>query len=117
MAELDAKYRDAGLVVMAFPSTDFNQEYKTPDKVAEFAKKMGAEFPVMELISVNPPNEPDYWTWLKAASGETKDVSWNFSCKFVVAPDGKTVKRYNGDPNECEDDIVALLPGATKSGL
>ena len=109
MIELDAKYRASGLTILGFPSTDFNQEFTKPEQVANFAEnKMGTQFPIMELISVNPPNEPDYWTWLKETSGETKDVRWNFSCKFIVGPDGKTVTRGKGNPNEFEDLIVGL---------
>lgn len=118
MVELDQKYKDAGLTVMGFPSEDFNQELPTNQGVIDFVQKFSVEFPIMDRISVNPPDEPDFWTWLKETSGETKKVRWNFSTKFLVSADGTTVKRYDGvDPNDCEQDILALLPGAGKSGL
>lgn len=122
MVELDAKYRDSGLTIMGFPSDDFNQEIKDNAGVIDFIQKAGigedSGIKIMDRISVNPPNEPALWSFLKEASGETKKVRWNFSAKFVVAPDGTTVKRYTkADPNDCEEDIVALLGGASKSGL
>ena len=125
MVELDTKYRDSGLTIMGFPSADFNQEFKDNAGILKFLNTKhpgvladGSGIKMMDRISVNPPKEPTLWSWLKQASGEEKKVRWNFSAKFLVSPDGTTVKRYSGaDPNDCEEDIVAMLPGASKSGL
>jgi glutathione peroxidase len=40
-------------------------------------------------------------------------IKWNFT-KFLVAPDGKTVKRYapKTKPTEIVEDIAPLLPAS-----
>jgi glutathione peroxidase-family protein len=54
LAELDHKYREQGLVVLAFPCNQFYaQEYKEPGDTLKCTRKYGVEFTVMEMIEVN----------------------------------------------------------------
>ena len=125
MVAIEKEYRDQGLSIMCFPTDQFRQELaKNADIDAFVKRKFGADHGLimMDKIDVNGQNASPVWNWLKAASKDTSDVGWNFRTKFLVAPDGVTVRRYERkDPADLEADIVALLEhasvGATKSGL
>ena len=50
---LHRRYRDRGLVILGFPSNDFNQELATNKEIAEFCKlTYFVEFPMIEKSSV-----------------------------------------------------------------
>jgi glutathione peroxidase len=122
MVAMEREYRDRGLSIMCFPSDEFGgQELKKNADIDAFVKKFGEDHGLlmMDKIATNGANTASVWQWLKDTSGDTSDVGWNFRTKFLVSPDGKSVKRYERkDPSDIEADIVALLEGgATKSGL
>jgi len=47
----------------------------------------------MDKIDVNGPKASPVYTFLKAASGDTSPISWNFA-KFLVKKDGTVFGRY-----------------------
>ena len=126
MVAIEKQYRDQGFSVMCFPSDEFGrQELSKNSDIDAFVKgNFGADHGLlmMDKIKCNGADASPVWNWLKAASGDTRDVGWNFATKFLVAADGVTVQRYERkNPSELEADILALLTGAensaTKSGL
>ena len=81
-----------GLVVLGFPSNDFNQELATNKEIANFCRLTYAiEFPMIEQGAVTGAKASAFYRSLAAASGEAPQ--WNFH-KYLIAPDGKTVYAF-----------------------
>ena len=77
------------LLVVGFPSNDFNQELATNQEIANFCKLTYAiEFPMVEKAAVSGPGAMPFYRQLRAATGQAPQ--WNFH-KYLIAPDGKTV--------------------------
>ena len=101
---LHRRYQARGLVVLGFPSNDFNQEFGTNQEIAQFCKlTYFVEFPMIERGSVTGAGANAFYKRLAAASGTSP--RWNFH-KYLIAPDGKTVASY---PSEVEPDSRAIL--------
>jgi glutathione peroxidase len=85
---LNRKHKDK-LLVVGFPSNDFNQELATNKEIAQFCRLTYAiEFPMVEKASVTGPDAMQLYRQLHTATGQAPQ--WNFH-KYLIAPDGKTV--------------------------
>jgi glutathione peroxidase len=107
-----------GFTVLGFPSNQFGgQEPGTAEEIAEFCSATyGVTFPMSQKIDVNGPRRDPIYATLTAvpdASGAAGDVQWNFE-KFVVAPDGRVVRRFRSavapDAPEVRAAIESVLP-------
>ena len=110
---LHEQYADRGFTVVGFPCNQFGaQEPGTADEIAEFCSvNYGVTFPIFEKIEVNGENQhPIYAELTKVADAEGTDgdIRWNFE-KFLVAPSGEIVARFN--PMTAPDDpaLVASI--------
>jgi len=107
-----------GLVVLGFPCDQFaNQEPGDDAQIEEFCRvNYGVTFPLSTKIDVNGSKTHPVFEFLKKrADGKLgSGIKWNFT-KFLVAPDGQTVKRYapTTKPAEITSDITPLLNGVT----
>jgi glutathione peroxidase len=89
---LHAKYAAAGLVVMGFPSNDFNQEDADAGKIAELCfNTYGVKFPMFAKTAVKGAQAHALYQELTKATG--KAPSWNFN-KYLVDRQGKVVAHY-----------------------
>ena len=80
------------LLVVGFPSNDFNQELKTDKEIQDFCKLTYAvEFPMMSKSSVVGKKANPIYKILYERTGEVP--MWNFY-KFVVAPDAKKINVF-----------------------
>lgn len=85
------KYKDKGLVVIGFPSNDFNQEDKSEEKAAEMCYiNYGVKFTMLAPTSVKGKDANPVF---KELAKQTTAPSWNFN-KYVVQPDGKVVEHF-----------------------
>jgi len=115
LEELNKTYRDRGLVVIGFPCDQFaHQEPASDGEIAEFCQiNFGVTFQLMKKIDVNGKNESPIFTFLKAKAGGFlgKSIKWNFT-KFLISPDGVTVKRFapKVEPKNLVADIERVLP-------
>ncbi len=91
---LYAKYKDRGLVVLGFPSNDFNgQEPGTAKEIADFCTNTyGVKFPMFSKSHVRGDEVNPLHAELIKVSGTTP--KWNFY-KYLVSRDGRTVTAYN----------------------
>ena len=108
---LHKRYQARGLVVLGFPSNDFNQELATNKEIAEFCKlTYFVEFPMIEQGSVTGSGANDFYKRLAAATGAAP--RWNFH-KYLIAPDGRTVHsfdtRVEPDSREVMGKLVPML--------
>jgi glutathione peroxidase len=110
--ELHKKYASRGLVILAFPSNQFNQELATPEEIRKFVDGYGVEFPMFAKIMVNGEGAHPVFKFLKQNFGGVlgSSIKWNFT-KFLCDREGKPVKRYSPltSPTSFEADIVELL--------
>lgn len=86
-------YKDKGLVVLGFPSHDFNQEDNDEGKTAELCElTYGVKFPMFEPIAVRGDDADPLYRMLTKKSGTTP--KWNFY-KYLVDKEGKVVDVYS----------------------
>ena len=133
--ELEAlyeKYRAEGLEILDFPCNQFGaQAPGTIQEIHQFCTaNFDIHFPQFDKIDVNGTGESPLYTYLKAQKGfsgfdlkdqrgkmmdemlrrqdagydKKSDIKWNFT-KFLVARDGRVLKRY--EPTENMSDIEA----------
>ena len=89
LEELDRKYRGRGLVVLGFPSNDFEQEKGSNKEIAQFCENtFGVQFPMFGASSVRGPRANALFRQLATRTG--KEPAWNFN-KYLVARDGAEV--------------------------
>ncbi|WP_018622727.1 glutathione peroxidase [Spirosoma luteum] len=111
---LHQKYKDKGLVVLGFPSSQFmNQEPETNETVEQACKiNHGVSFQLTEKVDVNGKNEHPVYTYLKSKKGGFwgSKIKWNFT-KFLVDKNGNVVERYapNTKPQAIEKDILKVI--------
>jgi glutathione peroxidase len=112
-------YHDEGLVVIGFPCDQFaNQEPGDDTAIEEFCRvNYGVDFPLSTKVDVNGKATDPVFAFLKERAGGVlgSSIKWNFT-KFLVSPDGRTVKRYAPatKPEEIRADIEALLPATVR---
>ena len=101
------RYRGRGLVVLGFPSNDFNQELATNREIAEFCKlTYFVEFPMIEKGSVTGAGANPFFKQLAAATRSAPQ--WNFH-KYLIAPDGKTVYSFDTQVEPDAREIMSRL--------
>lgn len=114
LEHLYEKYKDSGLVVMAFPCDQFaHQEPGNDDEIASFCQiNFGVTFPLMKKVDVNGKDASPVFKFLKDRTGGLfgKKIKWNFT-KFLVSADGSKIKRYSPvkSPSSIEKDIIKQL--------
>ena len=111
---LHRDYRDRGLVVIGFPCDQFgHQEPGNDAEIEAFCQaNYGVDFPLSTKVKVNGKGTDPVFAFLKDRAGGRlgSAIKWNFT-KFLVAPDGRAVKRYppTTKPEAIRPDIEALL--------
>jgi glutathione peroxidase len=89
---LYSKYKDRGLVVLGFPSNDFQQETDDNKKIADFCQNTyGVKFPMFGKTVVRGEGANPLYRELAKSTGRAP--MWNFH-KYLIARDGKVVANY-----------------------
>lgn len=90
---LYARYKDKGLVVLGFPSNDFEQESGSNREIAEFCENtFGVKFPMFVKTSVKGPDASPLYRQLAQLTGTAP--RWNFH-KYLIGRDGVVVDNYS----------------------
>lgn len=111
---LHEQYKDDGLIVLGFPSDQFNnQEYDDIDETIEFCQvNYGVTFPIMAKVDVNGEDAIPLFNHLTTEQKGllSNKIKWNFT-KFLIDREGQVVKRYapQTKPEKMEADIESLL--------
>lgn len=107
---LHAKYAARGLVVMGFPSNDFNQEDADSKKTADLCfNTYGVKFPMFSKTVVKGAGAHPVFATLTQATG--KAPSWNFN-KYLVGRDGQAVAHYGSRVEPGSKELVAAIEKA-----
>ncbi len=112
LQDLYDTYRDRGLVVLAIPSDDFNQELETEAEVKDFCElQYGIDMPMTGITHVKGSQAHPFYMSLKAETGFVPQ--WNFS-KVLIGPDGQVVETFGSLVTPLSSSITrkieALLP-------
>ena len=110
LEKLNARYADKGLVIMGFPSNDFNQEAKNREKTADVCfNTYGVKFPMFTTSSVRGDNANPLFRQLAQATGQ--QPRWNFN-KYLVGRDGKPLAHYGSMTDPLDPKLTAAIEQA-----
>ena len=107
---LHERYRDKGLVVVGFPSDDFQQEAKDEAETAEVCfLNYGVTFTMLSPTVVTGRNANPVFAEL---ARQQRQPGWNFN-KYLVTPEGKVTAYFDSsttpDSAQLNQAIGALL--------
>ena len=104
---LQKRYGARGLVVMGFPSNDFNQEPKDNKEIAEFCfDTYGVKFPMFAKTTVVGTNAHPLYKQLAAATGQPP--RWNFH-KYLVDRKGQVVASLPSKVGPNDKDLIQRI--------
>ncbi len=107
---LHAKYAARGLVVMGFPSNDFNQEDASDKKIADLCfNTYGVKFPMFAKSAVKGSSANPLFAALTRASG--KAPNWNFN-KYLVSRQGQVLAHYGSKVEPGGKEMIAAVEKA-----
>lgn len=115
LEQIYQQYKAQGFQVLGFPCNQFGgQDPASNAEIGEFCQiNYGVSFPMFAKIEVNGQNAHPLFQYLKEnATGilGSEAIKWNFT-KFLVAKDGKVLKRYapTTKPTDIQQDITQAL--------
>jgi glutathione peroxidase len=110
LQKVHEKYQKKGLVVIGFPTNDFNQESLDDVKVGEFCKKnYGVTFTMSKKIHVNGSQRHPLYKFLVDNDPTSQgNIGWNFE-KFLVDKNGKVIARYSSSVNPTSPQILEKI--------
>ena len=107
---LYSQYQEKGLVVLGFPSNDFNQEAKSEVKTGEICRlTYGVKFPMFEPMSVRGEDVDPLYRMLANKSGQAP--KWNFF-KYLMDKDGNVVNAYASSVKPTDKKLVGDIEKA-----
>ncbi len=111
LQDLYDRYRDRGLVVLAIPSDDFNQELATEAEVKDFCElQYGIDMPMAAITSAKGDRAHPFYMSLREEIGFVP--RWNFN-KVLIGPDGQVAATYGARvkplSSSIRQEIEALL--------
>lgn len=90
-------YRDKGLVILGFPSDNFNnQEFDSMDETLAFCERnYGVTFPMFKKVDVKGEHAAPLFAFLTSEKKGllTEGIKWNFT-KFLIDREGNVVDRF-----------------------
>lgn len=119
LERLQERFAGRGFTVLGVPCNQFaGQEPGTSTEIAEFCSATyGVTFPLTEKVDVNGPQRHPLYAELVGvadADGYTGDIRWNFE-KFLIAPTGEVVARFDPRTEPDDDRVLAAIETALPS--
>lgn len=105
------RYRQAGFVVLGFPSNDFgSQEPGNNRQIAEFCKNtFDIQFPMFSKTAVTGPNAHPLFRSLSTQSGQSP--RWNFH-KYLIGRDGKVIAAFPSQTDPLSTPVTQAIQTA-----
>jgi len=108
---LNAKYSARGLVVLGFPSNDFQQEDRDAKKTADVCfNTYGVKFPMFATMPVRGAGAHPLFGQLARATGQPP--AWNFN-KYLIGRDGTPLAHFGSQV----EPTGSALAGAIERAL
>ncbi|PIC75497.1 glutathione peroxidase [Sporosarcina sp. P19] len=102
LQQLYEEYKDQGLVILGFPSDNFNnQEFDDIDETMNFCQmNYGVTFPMFAKVDVKGDEAEPLFTYLTEQQKGvlTEGIKWNFT-KFLIDSNGQVVDRFAPQTN------------------
>lgn len=114
LQELFEEYKDLGLVVLGFPSDNFNnQEYDDIKETMEFCQlNYGVTFPMFAKVDVKGDHAEPLFSFLTSEKKGllTNGIKWNFT-KFLIDRNGNVVERFapQASPLKMKKKIAEII--------
>lgn len=98
------------LVIVAFPSDSFLQEYNEVEKIEELCRKFDVSFFVSTPSEVRGRKINPLFEWLIKQSNPdfTGAVEWNFE-KFILNEEGQLIHRYRSKISPLDPSISSVI--------
>lgn len=101
------RYRDDGLVVLAIPSDDFNQELASDAEVQDFCELVyGLDIPMTVITGVKGRAAHPFYQSLRQEAGFTP--RWNFN-KVLIDTEGQLVATFDSQVNPLSEQITSQI--------
>ena len=112
LEQLHKDYQDKGLVVIAVPSNDFNQELSSNSKVKEFCNvSFGLTLPITEITSIRGNKAHPFYSWLKREHGF--QPKWNFY-KVLLDKNGSFHASFNSFTKPNSSSLLKVVDEVLK---
>jgi len=113
LEELQNTYAGRGFSVIGVTCNQFGgQEPGSAEEIESFCStSYGVSFPMTEKVDVNGDDRHPIYNELTQVAdpdGHSGDIRWNFE-KFVVAPGGSSIKRFNPTVKPEDPALVAAI--------
>ena len=107
LENLYQQYRNAGLVVLGFPSNDFFQEPRSEDNVKKFCSlTYNVKFPMFEKTRVAKRHADPFYQALANQSGDYP--RWNFH-KYLLDRQGNVVASYGSSVEPDDESLISTI--------
>lgn len=101
------QYKARGLVVLAVPSDDFNQELASAEKIKEFCEiSFGLDLPMTDITHVRGEQAHPFYKFVQTKVGFVP--KWNFN-KVLIGPDGNVVDTWGSSTRPQSVDILNAI--------
>ena len=101
------RYRDRGLVLLAVPSDDFDQELASAAEVKEFCTlSFELDLPMADITPVLGPKAHPFYRALAVEHGFVP--RWNFN-KVLIGPDGELAAAWGSSVRPESDRITGAI--------
>ncbi len=101
------KQHQSNLLIIGFPSNDFNQELKSDKEIGDFCKKTyQVNFPMVTKTSVVGPAANPLYKKLTQATHQAP--MWNFY-KYLILPEGKKIYAFSSDVSPDSPELMDKL--------
>ncbi len=107
LEKLHRAYKNKGLVVIAVPSNDFNQELSSDSKVKEFCSvSFDLTLPMTEITSIRGKRSHPFYRWLKKE--HNFQPKWNFY-KVLLDKNGQFHSSFNSLVKPYSPSIIKVV--------
>jgi len=110
LEQLNQKYRDAGLRILAFPSNDFGaQEPGTNEEILQFCtRNYGVSFDIFDKVHAKGSEQHPLYALLTSVIEPIGAVAWNFE-KFVISKRGEVVARFKSSVKPNSPELIGEI--------
>ena len=102
-------YKSKGLVVIAIPSNDFNQELNSKEEVKKFCEtNFSINFPMTDITNVKGSEAHPFYIWAKQTYGSDTIPKWNFY-KILINKNGKIVDTFSSLTKPDSNKLISAI--------